>query len=129
MPAIFTIPVIGGDPVPPSLGAYIAALTDLAASALLSQAELSETETEAQVRDQVLSYLDTAIDRSGHALSPSHTAPVFHVVVACPECGTRRTLRETEPEIAAAGISAPSALMRGTPGPAPNGEVRASRSR
>ena len=110
MPAIFTIAVIGGDPIPPSLRAFIAALTDLAASALLSQAELSKTETEAQVRDGVLYYLDTAIElitqqalaRPDHALSPPNAAPVFHVVIACPECGMRRTLRGTEPEIVTA---------------------------
>jgi hypothetical protein len=110
MPATFTIPVIDGDPIPPSLRAVIATLTDLAASALLGQAGLSETETEAQVRDHVLYYLDTAIElvtqqalaRPEHALSPSPAAPVFHVIIACPQCGARRTLRGTEPEIAAA---------------------------
>jgi hypothetical protein len=110
MPATFTIPVIDGDPIPPSLRAVIATLTDLAASALLGQAGLSETETEAQVRDHVLYYLDIAIElvtqralaRPEHALSPAPAAPVFHVIIACPECGARRTLRGTEPEIAAA---------------------------
>jgi len=110
MPATFTIPVIDGDPIPPGLRAVIATLTDLAASALLGQAEPSETETEAQVRDRVLSYLDTAIEVATqqalagpeHVLSPSPAAPVFHVVIACPQCGARRTLRGTEPEIGAA---------------------------
>jgi hypothetical protein len=110
IPATFTIPVIDGDPIPPGLRAVIATLTDLAASALLGQPGLAETETEAQVRDRVLYYLDTAIElatqqelaRPEHALSPSHAAPVFDVVIACPGCGTRRTLRGTEPEIAAA---------------------------
>jgi hypothetical protein len=110
VPATFTIPVIGGDPISPGLRAVIATLTDLAASALLGQAELSETETEAQVRDRVVYYLDTAIElvtqqalaRPEHALPPSHAVPVFHVVIACPECGTRRTLQGTEPEIVAA---------------------------
>jgi hypothetical protein len=37
--------------------------------------------------------------RPKHALSPSHAAPVLHVVIACPECGTRRTLQGTESEI------------------------------
>jgi hypothetical protein len=110
MPATFTIPVIGGDPIPPDLRTVIATLTDLAASALLGQAGLAETETEAQVRDRVLYYLDTAIELvtqqalagSEHALAPSHAAPVFHVVIACPECGTQRTLQGTEPEIVTA---------------------------
>jgi hypothetical protein len=109
MPATFTIPVMDGDPIPPNLRAVIATLTDLAASALLGQAELSETETEAQVRDQVVYYLDTAIElvtqqalaRPEHALSPSPAAPVFHVVVACPKCSTRRTFQGTESEIIA----------------------------
>ena len=108
--ATFTIPVIGGDPISPGLRAVIATLTDLAASALLGQAELSETETEAQVRDRVVYYLDTAIElvtqqalaRPEHALPASHAAPVFHVVIACPECGTCRTLQGIQPEIVAA---------------------------
>jgi hypothetical protein len=110
IPAIFTIAVIGGDPIPPALRAFIAALTDLAAPALPSQAERSEPETEAQVRDRVLYYLDTAIElitqqalaRPDHPLSPPDAAPVFHVVIACPDCGMRRTLRGTEPEIVTA---------------------------
>lgn len=109
MPATFTIPVIDGDPIPPGLRAVIATLTDLAASALLGRAEPAETETEAHVRDRVLSYLDTAIElatqqelaRPGHALSLSPAAPVFRAVIACPECGTQRTLQGTEPEIVA----------------------------
>jgi len=124
-PATFTIPVIGGDPVPPGLRAVIATLTDLAASALPGHAGLSETETEAQVRDRILYYLDTVIElatqqalaRPEHALVGA--APVFDVVVACPGCGTRRNLRGTEPEIAAAGeigrkdISAPPTPVGG----------------
>jgi len=110
MPATFTIPVIDGAPIPPGLRAVIATLTDLAASALIGQAELSETETEAQVRHRVLYYLDTVIElvtrralaRPEHALSPSTAAPVFHVVIACPECGTQRTLQGTGPGIAVA---------------------------
>jgi hypothetical protein len=110
VPATFTIPVTGGDPISPGLRAVIATLTDLAASALLGQAELSEIETEAQVRDRVVYYLDTAIElvtqqalaRPEHGLPPSDAASVFHVVIGCPQCGTRRTLQGTEPEIVAA---------------------------
>jgi len=84
MPAAFTIPVIGGDPIPPGLRAVIATLTDLGASALLEQAGLSAAETEAQVRDRVLYYLDTVIElvtqqalaRPGHALFAGFTALV-----------------------------------------------------
>jgi hypothetical protein len=108
--ATFSIPVIGGDPISLGLRAVIATLTDLAVSALLGQAEPSDTETEAQVRDRVVYYLDTAIElvtqqalaRPEHALPPSHAAPVIHVVIACPECGRRRTLQGTEPEIVTA---------------------------
>jgi len=110
MPATFTIPVLDGNPIPPSLRAIIATLTDLAVSARHGQAGLSETETEAHVRDQLLYYLDLAIELIAqqaltwpeHALSPSRAAPVFHVVIACPGCGARRALQGTEPEIAAA---------------------------
>jgi hypothetical protein len=110
MSATFTIPVIDGNPIPPRLRAVLTTLTDLAASAFLEQAGVPCAETEVQVQDRVLYYLETAIElitqqalaTPGHGLSPSYAAPVFDVVIACPECGTRRTLGGTEPEIVTA---------------------------